>query len=264
MSQPLQLGWFSTGRGEGSRGLLLAVLDAIDAGALKARIEFVFCNREKGQAEGSDLFIALVQSRGIPLVSFSSQRFRKEHGGRPWAELREDFDRAAMDLLKQYSPDVSVNAGYMLIAPLLCRAHRMINLHPALPGGPAGTWQHVIWELISKQAVESGAMVHVVTEEVDGGPVLSFCRFPLRESAFDPLWGEVQGRAVAELIKSPGEALPLFRAIRQAGVFRERPLLVQTLVAIADGRLDVAKAGTKPPVDLTRDIERAVAEAARG
>ena len=264
MSQPLRLGWFSTGRGEGSRGLLLAALDAIDSGALKARIEFVFCNRERGQAEGSDQFIALVQSRGIPLVLLSSQRFRKEHGGRPWAELREDFDRAAMDLLKQYAPDVSVNAGYMLIAPLLCRAHRMINLHPALPGGPVGAWQQVIWELISKQAAESGAMVHVVTEEVDGGPVLSFCRFRIRGPAFDPLWAEVEGRAVAEMAKSPGEALPLFKAIRQAGVIRERPLLVQTLVAIADGRLDVAKAGAKPPVDLTGDVERAVAGAAPG
>ncbi len=264
MSQPLRLGWFSTGRGEGSSGLLLAALDAIDSGALKARIEFVFCNREKGQAEGSDQFISLVQSRGIPLVSFSSQRFRKEHGSRPWVELREDFDRAAMDLLKQYTPGVSVNAGYMLIAPLLCRAHRMINLHPALPGGPVGTWQQVIWELISEQAVESGAMVHVVTEEVDGGPVLSCCRFPVRGPVFDALWDDVKGRAVAELMKSPGEALPLFKAIRQAGVIRERPLLAQTLIAIADGRLDVAEAGAKLPVDLTRDVERAVAKAGPG
>ena len=28
---PLRLGWFSTGRGEGSRGLLTATLDAIDS-----------------------------------------------------------------------------------------------------------------------------------------------------------------------------------------------------------------------------------------
>ncbi|MSQ09095.1 MAG: hypothetical protein EXR57_02265 [Dehalococcoidia bacterium] len=261
MSQPLGLGWFSTGRGEGSRGLLLAVLEAMDRGALNARIEFVFCNRELGQAEGSDQFIALVQSRGIPLVLLSSQRFRREHGNRPWAELREDFDRAAMDLLKQHSPEVSVNAGYMLIAPLLCRAHRMINLHPALPGGPVGTWQQVIWKLISERAVESGAMVHVVTEEVDGGPVLSCCRFPVRGPAIDPLWGEVQGRVVEDMTKSPGEALPLFKAIRQAGVIRERPLLVQTLVAIADGRLDVENAGAMPHADLTRDVENAVAEA---
>jgi folate-dependent phosphoribosylglycinamide formyltransferase PurN len=260
----LRLGWFSTGRGEGSRGLLLAALDAIDRGGLDARLEFVFCNRENGQAEGSDQFLALVRARGIPLVAFSSQRFRKEHGGRPWAELREDYDRAAIELLRPYQPDVSVNAGYMLIAPVLCRVHRMINLHPALPGGPAGTWQQVIWELIARRASQSGAMVHVVTEELDAGPVISFCRFPVRGAGLDQLWVEAEARPVAELKEAPGEGLPLFKAIRQAGIMRERPLLVHTLVAIAEGRLSVAGAGTRPAADLTEAVERAVSGAQPG
>jgi folate-dependent phosphoribosylglycinamide formyltransferase PurN len=260
-SRPLlRLGWFSTGRGEGSRGLLQAVLDAIDSSWLRARIEFVFCNREKGQAEGSDRFLALVESRAIPLVAFSSQRFRKERGGRPWAELREEYDRAAIELLKPFHPDVVVNAGYMLIAPLLCRAYRMVNLHPALPGGPKGTWQQVIWELIASEAAESGAMVHVVTEAVDEGPVISFCRFSLRGPGADTLWQEVEGKPVADLMKSPGEELPLFRAIREAGLARERPLLVETLRAVADGEVDLTEAGSAPAVDLTAEVERAVAE----
>lgn len=254
----LRLGWFSTGRGEGSRGLLLAALGAIGKGALDARLEFVFCNREVGQAEGSDQFLALVRERGIPLVAFSSQRFRREHEGRPWPDLREDYDRAVIELLRPYQPDISVNAGYMLIAPVLCRVHRMINLHPALPGGPAGTWQQVIWELIARRASESGAMVHVVTGELDAGPVISFCRFPIRGAGSEHLWVEAEARPVEELKKSPGEGLALFRAIRQAGVVRERPLLVQTLVAIADGRLSAAGAGTGPADDLTRAVEQAV------
>jgi folate-dependent phosphoribosylglycinamide formyltransferase PurN len=239
----------------------MAVLDAIGTGGLDARLEFVFCNREDGQAEGSDQFLALVRERGIPLVAFSSQRFRKENGGRPWAELREDYDRAAIELLRPYQPDVSVNAGYMLIAPVLCRVHRMINLHPALPGGPAGTWQQVIWELIARRASESGAMVHVVTEDLDAGPVISFCRFPVRGAGLDQLWVEAEAQAVEELKKSPGEGLALFRAIRQAGIVRERPLLVHTLVEIADGRLSFDGAGRGPAVDLTDAVERAVAGA---
>ena len=69
---PLRLGWFSTGRGEGSRGLLTAALDAIDSGRLNAQIEFVFVNRERGQHEGTDRYMDLVESRGIPLVTLSS------------------------------------------------------------------------------------------------------------------------------------------------------------------------------------------------
>ncbi|MBI4219402.1 MAG: hypothetical protein HY682_04600, partial [Chloroflexi bacterium] len=163
MTTPLSLGWFSTGRGEGSIGLLNAALEAIDAGRLNARIEFVFCNREKGEAEGSDAFIARVESRGIPLISLSSRKFRESRGGRRWSELRSQYDLAALDLLRRCSPAISVTAGYMLIAPELCRRFKMINLHPALPGGPIGTWQKVIWDLIQQGAVESGAMINVVT-----------------------------------------------------------------------------------------------------
>ena len=54
LDAPLKLGWFSTGRGAGSRGLLVAALDAIDSGALNGQIEFVFVNRERGQHKGTD------------------------------------------------------------------------------------------------------------------------------------------------------------------------------------------------------------------
>ena len=130
---PLRLGWFSTGRGEGSYGLLKAALDAIESGELNASIEFVFCNRARGQAKGSDRFIAFAESHDIPVVTLSSRQFRRDHDNRPWAELREDFDRAVLGLIDPFSVDMTVNAGYMLIAPLLCREHLMINLHPALP-----------------------------------------------------------------------------------------------------------------------------------
>jgi len=257
-SQPVRLGWFSTGRGDGSYGLLQAALAAIDSGRLNATLEFVFCNRERGQAPGSDRFMALVESRGVPLVCLSSKKFRAERDNKPWAQLREEYDRAAIDLLDSYPADISVNAGYMLIAPILCQAHRMINLHPALPDGPAGIWQNVTWDLIAQDAVETGAMVHSVTEEVDGGPVLSYCRFRIRGRDFDPLWADVAGHDIAELKMDPGDELPLFKAIRQAGVIRERPLLVATLCALADRRIDLDKTAGRPPLDLTVEVESVV------
>ena len=258
-SGPLRLGWFSTGRGEGSYGLLKAALDAISSGELDAQVGFVFCNREKGQAAGSDRFIAYVEENGIPLVTLSSRRFRKEHGNLPWSELREDFDNAALELLAAHNVDLTVNAGYMLIAPVLCRKFPMINLHPALPGGPIGMWQDVIWELIEKDARESGAMVHIVTEEVDGGPVLSFCRFSTRGPGIDELWREVAGQPVADLKKEHGEELPLFKSLRELGIARERPLVVETLKAVADGEITLENAAARGPVDLTAAVEAKLA-----
>ncbi len=251
----LRLGWFSTGRGEGSRGLLTAALDAIDSGRLDARIEFVFINRERGQHKGTDRYMDLVESRGIPLVTLSSQRFRTEHGRRPWAELRNAFDEAAMELLRPYTVDVSVTAGYMLIAPVLCRHFIMVNLHPALPGGPVGMVDQVIWELIRSRSAESGVMIHVATVDLDLGPVVAYCRFPLTGPRYQAAWAEAGDRTVEELRAGPGEDLPLFQEIRGAGVERERPLLVSALAAIGDGRIDLDTAGRAAALDLTDEIE---------
>lgn len=258
----LKLGWFSSGGGEGSRGLLNSTLGAISAGFLNARLEFVFCNRERGQRAATDVFLDLVEEHGIPLVTFSSYRFRRRHGNAPWAELREAYDEAAIDLLGGLSPTVSVGAGYMLIAPLLCERYRMINLHPALPGGPIGTWQNVIWELMERRATESGVMVNRMTREVDAGPVLTFCRYPLAGGRLDPMWSRIRDRSVEDLKANEGEANPLFRAIRKLGLRYERPMLVATLAAIAGGEIDPASPPASAPLDLTTQVEAAIANAA--
>lgn len=254
------MGWFSTGRGEGSRGLLTAALDAIDSGQLNARIEFVFVNRERGQHKGTDRYMDLVEERGIPLVTLSSQRFRTDNGRAPWSQLRGRFDEAVLELLAPYSVDVSVTAGYMLIAPILCRHFIMVNLHPALPGGPIGMIDQVIWELIETRASESGVMIHVATEELDLGPVVAYCRFPLVGSDYAGAWSEAGDRPVEELKATEGEDLELFQLIRNAGVDRERPLLVATLSAIGDGRIDLNAAGTGEALDLSDEIEPGLAQ----
>ena len=251
----MRIGWFSTGRGEGSRGLLTAALRAIDEGRLDARIEFVFCNRDRGQHEGTDRFLDTVEARGIPLVTLSSQAFRRAHGRRPWAELRGAFDRAVIEKLGGLSADVSVGAGYMLLAPVLCRHYTMINLHPALPDGPTGTWQDVTWELIDSRARESGVMVHIMVEEMDAGPVITCCRFPLSGPAFDPGWQSLGNRASADVKAQAGEDHPLFVAIRSEALVRERPFLVETLRAVHAGRIDLKHPGASGPLDLTPEVD---------
>ncbi len=253
----LKVGWFSTGRGEGSYGLLKAVLEAIDSGNLKTELAFVFVNRVKGQTKQTDRFLELIEAYGIPLVTLSSRDFRRANDNRPWSELREDFDRAAIDLLRPHSVDIAVHAGYMLIAPLLCSEYLTLNLHPALPGGTIGMWQQAVWDVISEQLDETGAMIHVSTEDVDEGPVLSITKFSVKSDEFTSLWNEVTSVDLVELQQSVGEELPLFKAIREAGLLRERPLVIETLKAVVAGRIDLT--GSAEITDLTQEVENSVA-----
>ena len=149
-----KLGWFSTGRDKAARDLLEAARSHIESGEIKAQIAFVFSNRESGEARESDRLFKMVTNYQIPLICFSYEKFRARlgehstHAG-TLPSWRLDYDREVMQRLKDFHPDLCVLAGYMLIVGKeMCQQYNMINLHPAAPGGPAGTWQEVIWQLI--------------------------------------------------------------------------------------------------------------------
>jgi phosphoribosylglycinamide formyltransferase-1 len=150
-----------------------------------------------------------------------------------------------------------------------CRKYDMINLHPALPDGPKGTWEEVIWELIRKKATEHGIMIHICTEEWDGGDALTYCRFPIRGKAFDRLWKDLEKKAAAtsleDVIKNEGTEEPLFRRIRDEGAKRELPLIVSTIglfasgeVRIEDKKLVADGSVLERPYDATSEVERSL------
>ena len=240
-----QLGWLSTGRDKAARDLLQAVNSSIKLGEIKAEIAFVFCNREPGESEESDLFLRLVEDEHIPLICFSYQKFKskrgvpnagQEGGLPPW---RLDYDREVMKRLKDFRPDLCVLAGYMLIVGAeMCQRYNMINLHPAAPGGPTGTWQEVIWQLIDNKDEGTGVMMHLVTPELDKGPPVTYCTFPIRGEPFDKYWRELE-KLPPDSPKLHSEKLRLFKLIRKHGLAREFPLIISTLKTFSQGKVKI-------------------------
>lgn len=265
-----QLGWFSTARGGGSRALLKTAQENIQRGEIKAEIAFVFCSREPGESEETDLFLDQVKSYNIPLICFSYQKFKAKYGSRvkagtipPW---RLDYDRVLMKQLDDFNPDLCVLAGYMLVTgPEMCRKFNMINLHPAAPTGPKGTWQEVIWQLIDGKARETGVMMHLVTPKLDRGPVVAYCTFAMRRQPFDKLWQELEklppGSPEWESMRDS-----LFDLIRKHGLAREFPLIIATIKSFSEGKIKVTPgkhvvdAQGKPITgyDLTKEIDKQV------
>lgn len=269
----LRLAWFATARGQTSGKLLSAAMDAIECGRLDARIVVVFCNRERGEDPNTDAFLDLVESLNLPLVTLSSRDFRRRVGGEvarkgePVPEWRRGYDREVMRLLGPYEFDYGVLAGYMLIFCEEAAARwKLLNLHPAAPGGPAGMWQDVIWELISDRAEQAGVMIHLATPELDEGPVVAYCLYSLRGGAIDEFWRQLDERGAEEARAAEGEGLPLFQEIRRRGVAREIPLVIETLRALATGRVRVEggrvldeRGRDSSGLDLSEDIEKTVA-----
>jgi folate-dependent phosphoribosylglycinamide formyltransferase PurN len=220
----LNISWFSTGRDEAARQLLQAVRDKSHRGDINGKISFVFSNREPGEAKESDLFFELVRSYNIPLVCLSHRKFKTVGEEKEW---RIKYDREVNKKIESFAPDLCVLAGYMLIVSAeLCQKYDMINLHPAPPGGPTGSWQKVIWALIQNKAETAGAMMHLVTPELDRGPVVSYCLFSIKGEPFAEYWRK-------------DDKNMLFRLIRQHELAREFPLITLTLKSLSRGEVSI-------------------------
>ena len=226
----LNIGWFSTGRDEAARQLLQAVQDKSHSGDIKGKISFVFSNREPGEAKESDLFFELVRSYNIPLVCLSHKEFKtakEEEDLSIKKEWRIKYDREVDKKIESFAPDLCVLAGYMLIVgEELCQKYTMLNLHPAPPGGPTGSWQEVIWALIQNKAETAGAMMHLVTPELDRGPVVSYCLFSIKDEPFAEYWRK-------------DDKNMLFRLVRQHELAREFPLITLTLQSLSRGEVSI-------------------------
>jgi len=273
MAKRYKIGWFSTGRGPGSKALLKTTREAIVSGELDAEIEFVYCTRERGETEPTDRYLDMVQGYGLPLVSFSYQKYRAMRGmpnpdlSRPLPQWRIDYDNEVIKRLKKFRPDLCILAGFMLVTtPVMCNRYDIINLHPAAPGGPAGTWQQVIWKLIETGANTQGIKMHVAIPELDMGPTATYCLFTIRGQVFDKYRDEIKGKSVEDIKKGPGVENLLFKTIREHGAVRELPLTIATLKVFAEGKIRITKdrqvvdaAGhIIPGYNLTAEIDKKV------
>jgi phosphoribosylglycinamide formyltransferase-1 len=87
---------------------------------------------------------------------------------------RESFDKALMKLIDRYSPGLVVLAGFMriLTTPFVRHyAGRLLNIHPSLLPKYPGLNTHQ--RALDAQDRLHGASVHFVTEDLDGGPMVT-------------------------------------------------------------------------------------------
>jgi phosphoribosylglycinamide formyltransferase-1 len=148
-----RLGVLISGRGSN----LQALIDAIGSQQLDASIAVVISNREGAQG------LERARRAGIEAVVVS-------HKG--WAS-RDDYDRALARELTARGVDLVCLAGYMrLVGPVLLEAfpNAILNIHPSLlPAFPGINAQH---QAIAHGVKVSGVTVHLVTAELDGGPIV--------------------------------------------------------------------------------------------
>lgn len=84
---------------------------------------------------------------------------------------REAFDTALVSKIKEYSPDITVLAGFMrILTPVFTDSIKAINIHPSLL--PLFKGKDGIKESFLSGMDRGGVSVHYVTSEMDGGDII--------------------------------------------------------------------------------------------
>ena len=153
MPIPRILGVLISGRGSN----LKAIIDAIQAGRLDARVAVVISNL--AGAPG----LEHARKAGIETVILN-------HRGHA---SREDYDRTIVNELKNRGVSLVCLAGFMrLLSPAFVDAfpNRILNIHPSLL--PKYPGLHPQQQALDDGAAVSGATVHFVNKELDAGPIV--------------------------------------------------------------------------------------------
>lgn len=128
-------------------------------------------------------FLDIGKEEGIPVIHHSFAAFCKRNDCTDSRDplLRAAYEIEVINLLQEYTIDLILLAGYMrlLFPPLLQKFHdRIINVHPAdlTVQNPSGkrryTGANSVYDALEYGELKTRSTVHLVTEEVDGGPIL--------------------------------------------------------------------------------------------
>ncbi|RMH01214.1 MAG: phosphoribosylglycinamide formyltransferase [Aquificota bacterium] len=149
----MNLGVLVSGRGSN----LQAIIDAVESGKLRAKINLVISDREGAYA------LERCKRHGIPHIVVKRKDFK----------TKEEFERKMVDSLKKAEVDLVVLAGFMrVLSPEFLKEFpmRVINIHPSLI--PAFQGLNAQRQALEYGAKITGCSVHFVSEELDNGPVI--------------------------------------------------------------------------------------------
>lgn len=145
--------------GSGSGSNMQAILDAIDAGTLDARIALVLSDRPEA------FILERARVRGIPTGVIDCRGFQTKFPEEAQAETARQLKDAGVELV--------CLAGFLRLVrrPLLDDfPERILNIHPSLlPAFPGlESWK----QALNAGAKEAGCTVHLVDDGMDTGPII--------------------------------------------------------------------------------------------
>lgn len=161
---------FASGRGSNFR----AIADHARLGVLEnVQVSLLVTNDARAAA------IHVAKDHSIPHVVIQGLFGRKFAAKDERDRARNEFDKRAVEVLRQNRIDLVALAGFMqVLGPRMVNAFKfqIMNIHPAKDlvrfGGPGMFGERVHEAVLRAGEKDSGCTVHYVDESVDGGPIV--------------------------------------------------------------------------------------------
>jgi phosphoribosylglycinamide formyltransferase 1 len=173
-SQPVCLGLLASGSGSNFE----AVAAAIAAGQIRGHIALLIYNNPGAKV------VDRAARLGIPVLLLN----HRDYGS------REELDRAIVAAFQAEGVDWVIMAGWMrIVTAVMIQAFpgRMINVHPSLL--PSFKGARAIEQALAAKVTITGCTVHIVTLDMDSGPILAQAAVPvLAEDTAESLHARVQ------------------------------------------------------------------------
>jgi len=160
-SNRLRVGVLGSTRGTALQG----VLDALADGSLPG-VELVLVVADKPTAP----ILERARAAGIQTLCLDAKSEALK------GLTREQYDARVTEALREAGAELVLMIGYMRIVSaefVEAWKGRMLNVHPSLLPAFGGLMNKSVHEAVLAAGVsETGCTIHVVTEEVDGGPIV--------------------------------------------------------------------------------------------
>lgn len=157
---PVRLGVMASGSGSNFE----ALAEAIAAHQLNATLPVLIHNNPQAGV------IERAQRHRVPTALLNHRDY----------DSREALDQAIVKTLRKHQVDWVIMAGWMrIVTPTLIDAfaQRIINIHPSLL--PSFKGIRAIEQALASGVTITGCTVHIVTAEMDSGPVLMQAAVPI-------------------------------------------------------------------------------------
>ena len=158
----LRVGVLGSTRGTALKG----VLDAIAAGTLDVDLRIVISDKPTAP------ILDRAKLYKVPSLFLD-----------PSGLSRQQYDARVSDELRNAEVELVLLIGYMrILSPYFVEqwSGRLLNVHPSLLPAFAGLMNRKVHEAVLSAGVpETGCTIHIVTEEVDGGPIVLQKRCPV-------------------------------------------------------------------------------------